>query len=89
MSRLKWNFKKYQDFLKSYGFILGHIEGSHYYYNGRISGEYRVVQVIFSKKEKACQSIRTINMGIKHSGIPRKYFEEWNRDNTVHNEIIF
>jgi len=74
MSRLKWSFKKYVDFLKCYKFKHGHTEGSHFYYNGRIYGLERVVQVIFSHKEKDCQSIKTIKMGMKHSGIPKKYY---------------
>jgi hypothetical protein len=89
MSRLKWNFKRYVDFLKSYGFEHGHTEGSHYYYNGRILGVDRVVQVIFSHKEKDCQSIRTIKMGMKHSGIPKAYYEEWDKNEKVHSEIIY
>lgn len=89
MSRLKWNFKRYCKFLEDYGFSLGHINGSHYFYNGKINGEPRVVQVIFSHKEKDCQSIRTIKMGIRHSGISKKYFEEWNETAFVHDEIIF
>jgi hypothetical protein len=44
--------------------------------------------VIFSSKEKKCQSIRTINMGIKNSGIPREYFEEWDKNGKAHDEII-
>ncbi len=89
MSRLKWNFKKYLDFLKAYGFIFGYVSGSHHFYNGRINGQDRVVQAIFSKKETGCQSNRTMSMGIKHSGIPRSFFEEWSKTGTVHKEIIY
>ena len=88
MSRLKWSFKKYAAFLKCYGFKLGHIEGSHYYYNGKIYGSGRVVQAIFSSKEKGCQTNKTIKMGRKHSGIPKEYYEEWDRAGIVHEEII-
>ena len=89
MSRLKWSFKKYIKFLRDYGFVHGYTNGSHHFYNGRIDGKDRVVQVIFSKKEKDFQSYRTINMGISHSGIPKKYFEEWDSNETVHKEIIY
>ena len=89
MSILKWSFKKYVKFLEAYGFVYGHTEGSHFYYNGRINGKDRVVQVIFSKKEKDNQTIRTIKMGISHSGIPKKFFEEWDKNGKVYSEIIF
>ena len=89
MARLKWSYKKFVKFLKDYKFNHGHTRGSHFYYNGKIYGEDKVVQVIFSNKEKKCQSIRTINMGIKNSGILREYFEEWNKNGEVHDEIIY
>ncbi|MFH1428018.1 MAG: hypothetical protein ABIG60_05875 [Patescibacteria group bacterium] len=53
MSRLKWNYKRYIEFFKSYGFVYGHTEGSH------------------------------------HSGIPKKYYEEWDKTGAVHKEIIY
>lgn len=83
-----WPFKDLCDFLKDYGFILGHSLGSHYYYNGRISGRSRTVQAIFSKKEKDSQSLRTMKMAIKGSGIPKEYLDEWRKKGTVHKEII-
>ena len=89
MARLKWSFKRYSEFLKDYGFVLGHINGSHHFYNGKILGEQKVVQVIFSSREKGCQSNRTIDMGIKNSGIPKKYFEEWNNSGKIHDDIIY
>ncbi|MFA6536987.1 MAG: hypothetical protein WCT18_01160 [Patescibacteria group bacterium] len=89
MSRLKWSFKKFVKFLECYGFTFGHVRGSHHFYNGRINGQVRVVQVIFSGKEKQCQSNRTIDMGIRHSGICRKYFEDWEKSGITHQEIIF
>lgn len=89
MSRLKWGYRKYIKFLECYKFKHGHAEGSHLHYNGRIYGLDRVVQVIFSNREKDCQSIKTIKMGMKHSGIPKKYYEEWNRSGIVHEEIIY
>ena len=89
MSRLKWNFKKYVKFLEDYNFVHGHTQGSHFFYNGKINGKDRVVQVIFSKKEKDCQTIRTIKMGINHSGIPKRYFEEWDKNGNIHSEIIY
>ncbi|MBI5254598.1 hypothetical protein HY932_02355 [Candidatus Falkowbacteria bacterium] len=89
MSRLKWKYKRYIEFLKSYHFELGHVRGSHQFYNGRIYGEDRVVQVIVSEREKGCQSNKTIKMGIKHSGIPKNFFEEWDKAGVVHQEIIF
>ncbi len=89
MTRIKWSFKKYEKFLKDYGFQCGHTKGSHFYYNGRIKGKDRVVQVIHSKKEKGCQSNKTIAMGIKNSGIPKKYFEDWDQNGHVHDKIIY
>lgn len=89
MARLKWGHKKLIKFLKDYNFEHGHTRGSHLYYNGRIKGEDRVVQVIFSKKEKECQSNKTMDLAVKHSGIPKSYFEEWDKSGKVHDGIIY
>jgi predicted RNA binding protein YcfA (HicA-like mRNA interferase family) len=43
MARLKWSYKKFVEFLKDYKFNHGHTKGSHFYYNGKIYGEDRVV----------------------------------------------
>jgi predicted RNA binding protein YcfA (HicA-like mRNA interferase family) len=83
-----WSFKDLVDFLDDYGFICGHIKGSHHYYNGRINGENRVVQAILSKKEKNSQSLRTMKMAIENSGISKKYFDEWKSKKVIHVEII-
>ena len=88
MGKIKWSFKKLVKFLKDYNFSLGHIEGSHHFYNGVINGKPRVVQVILSNKERECQTKRTIEMAIVHSGIPKKYLEEWGKKGTIHKEII-
>jgi len=40
-------------------------------------------------KEKDSQSIRTIKLGMKHSGIPKAYYEEWDKTGKVHEEIIY
>ncbi len=88
MPRLKWSFKKYIKFLKDYGFKEGYVKGSHYFLNGRIKGKFRVVQVIHSKKEKEMQSQKTIKIGMRHSGIPKEYWEEWDKNKKVHKEII-
>lgn len=89
MSRLKnWSFKDLENFLKDYRFTLGHVEGSHYFFNGRIKGIDRVVQVIYSKKEKESQSNKTMKFAVKHSGIPKEFFMEWKARRYVHNEIV-
>ncbi len=84
-----WSFKTLVKFLKDYGFELGYVNGSHYYYNGRIKGEDVVVQVIHSKKEKKSQSYNTMRCAIRNSKIPRKYFEEWKEKGTIYREIIY
>ena len=90
MSRLKnWTFRDFVKFLKAYGFDHGYTHGSHHFYNGKIKGEQRVVQVIFSKKEKQCQSNRTMDIGVRNSGIPKKYFEEWKQNKVVNKKIIY
>ena len=91
MARLKnWSFRCLVQFLKAYGFELGHIDSSHHFYNGKIKGaKVRVVQAINSKKEKNAQSIKTMKFAIKHSGIPKGYFEEWKKNKKVHKEIIY
>ena len=83
-----WSFKDLSNFLKDYGFLCGHIKGSHHYYNGVIKGEGKVVQAILSKKEKGSQSLRTMKMAIENSGIPKEYFDEWKDKDIVHEEII-
>ena len=89
MTRLKnWSFKLFCKFLGDYGFKCGHIDGSHYFYNGKIGGQDRVVQAIHSNKEKDSQSDKTMKIAVRNSGIPKKYFEEWRSKNFVHYEII-
>ncbi len=90
MSKLRnWSFQELVRFLKDYGFEKGHVRGSHYHYNGRINGEDVSVQVIYSKKERKHQTNTTMRWAIRHSGIPKKYFEEWKRNKTIHKEIIY
>ena len=90
MARLKnWSFNRLAKFLEAYNFEHGHTDGSHYFYNGRIGGKARSVQVIHSNKEKNSQSDKTIKMAIRHSGIPKEYFEEWKSKKKIHQEIIY
>ncbi len=90
MSKLKnWSFKDLERFLKDYNFKLGHIKGSHYFFNGKIKGKYVVVQVIYSNKERKSQSNKTMSLAVKHSNIPKKYFEEWKLNKIIHREIIY
>jgi len=90
MARLKnWPFKSLVKLLEVYGFKLGHTDGSHYFYNGRIRGKERVVQAIYSNREKDSQSDKTIKIAIRHSGIPKEYFEEWIKKGKIHQEIIY
>lgn len=89
MARLKnWSFKHLVKFLEAYGFKYGHTDGSHYFYNGKIKGKDRVVQAIYSSKEKDSQSDKTMKLAVRHSGIPKEYFEEWKNKDIVHSEII-
>ncbi len=89
MARLKnWSFNTLVKFLEDYGFKCGHIDGSHYFYNGKINGVDKVVQAIYSNKEKDSQSDKTMKLAVRHSGIPKKYFEEWKSNNSIHAEII-
>lgn len=74
--------------MKDYGFIHANTEGSHYYYVGKIKGEDRVVQAILSHKERDSQSLKTMKLAIRHSGIPKEYFDEWRSRGTVHKEIM-
>jgi predicted RNA binding protein YcfA (HicA-like mRNA interferase family) len=90
MVRLKnWSFKCFVKFLKDYEFELGHVQGSHYFYNGRIEGQARSVKAIHSKKEKESQSNKTMEIAVRNSGIPKKYFEEWKSRGIIHKEIIY
>jgi hypothetical protein len=89
MARLKnWPAKELKEFLEDYHFVEGVTNGSHCHMNGKIGGEDRVVQVIFSSHERESQSDKTMKMAVRHSGIPQKYFEEWRSKGAVHNEII-
>jgi len=83
-----WSFKDLSNFLKDYQFVCVHTRGSHYYYYGSINGEKKVVQAILSEKEKDSQSLRTMKMAIKNSGIPKKCFDKWKNDGTVNIDII-
>ena len=90
MVRLKnWSFKNLTKFLEVYGFKYGYADGSHYFYNGKIKGKERVVQAIYSNKEKDSQSDKTMKIAIRHSGIPKEYFEEWKSKKKIHQEIIY
>ena len=90
---IKWGFKDCVEFLKEYGFVNSDVKGSHYQFTGRISGEERIVDVIYNWREKNTQSLLTIKRIIKQSGIPEEYFEEWEkrkwRRRIFHPEIIF
>jgi len=89
MVKLKgWTFKDHCKFLESYGFKLGHVTGSHFFYYGSIKGKQRVVQAINNSYEKKCQSMKTMNFSIKHSGIDKKYYIEWKLNKVIHHEII-
>jgi len=90
MARLKnWSFSSLVKFLIAYGFKYGYTDGSHYFYNGKIKGEERVVQAIYSDKERNSQSDKTMKIAVRHSGIPQKYFEEWKSKKEIHKEIIY
>ncbi len=89
MSRLKnWSFDNLCDFLEDYGFLLKHCVGFHYYYNGKIKGKDVIVQAINSTKEKGGQSDKTMKLAVRHSDIPKEYFQEWKDSKNVHKEII-
>jgi hypothetical protein len=47
-----------------------------------------VVQAINSSKERDSQSDKTMKLAIKHSGIPKEYFQEWKNSGKIHPEII-
>ncbi|OGM93845.1 hypothetical protein A2524_00640 [Candidatus Wolfebacteria bacterium RIFOXYD12_FULL_48_21] len=90
MSKLRnWSFRDLCKFLEAYGFVPGYINGSHHFYNGSINGSQRVVQAILSSKERQCQTNKTMNMAVRHTGIEKKYFEEWKKKGFVHAEIIY
>ena len=67
-----WTFNDVVRFLKDQGFVLGHVEGSHYYYINTVNGVSRQVCVPFhgTKEFKP----RTLKGTILQSGIPQK---EW------------
>lgn len=83
-----WSFKDLCNFLKDYGFVCEIIEGSHHHYVGKIKREGRLVQAILSVKERNSQSLKTMKLAIRHSGIPKEYFNEWRDRGIVHKEII-
>jgi len=83
-----WSFKDMVKFLENYKFKLGHVQGSHYFFNGRIEGKDRIVQAINNKSEKKTQSENTMKLAVRHSGIKKEYFNEWKNGKTVHKEII-
>ena len=74
--------------MKDYGFVQGYCVGSHYYYNGKINGKEVMVQAINSTKEKDSQSNKTMKLAVKHSGIPKDYFQEWRNGGKIYPEII-
>ncbi|MDE2019492.1 MAG: type II toxin-antitoxin system HicA family toxin [Patescibacteria group bacterium] len=67
-----WTAEEVVRFLKDRGFILNHTRGSHFYYTGRQSGEFRQVCVPFHGK--VALKPRLLNGIIRQSGIPRS---EW------------
>jgi len=90
MARLKnWSFKSLVKFLEAYDFKHGHTDGSHYFYNGRIKGKDRVVQAIYSNKEKKSQSDKTMKLAVRHSGIPKEYFEKWKSKKEIYQKIMY
>lgn len=59
------------------------------FFNGRILGIDRIVQVISNDNEKKTQSEKILNFAVKHSGIKKGYFNEWRENKIVHKEIIY
>ena len=70
-----WTFNDAVRFLKSHGFSLSHVRGSHYYFSGYQNGAPRLVCVQFHGT-KALKP-RTLNGMIVQSGIPKSEWMSW------------
>lgn len=65
-----WTFSNVTDVLKENGFVLNHIEGSHYFYIGHVNG--KMHQVCVPRHGKAAFKPRTFKGMITQSGLPKK-----------------
>ncbi len=69
--------KEHATFLEENGFTHTHTNGSHAFYVKRDEAEQRIVQVIIGTNEKNRQSRKTMEMSIRHSGIPKSKYVTW------------
>ena len=67
-----WTFSDVERFLKNHGFVLNHVNASHYFYVGHVNKIMRQVCVPFHGKNSI--KPRTISGIILQSGIPKA---EW------------
>ena len=72
-----FSYKEHIAFLIEHGFVFVHGEGSHFFYVKRgDDGRDSIVQAIKGKEEPR-QSRKTIDMSIRHSGIPKSEYKTW------------
>lgn len=69
--------KEHAEFLKENGFKHTHTRGSHQFFVKSDDESDKIVQVIIGNKEKKRQSRKTMNMSIRHSGIPKGEYKKW------------
>ncbi len=67
-----WTFRQVEQFLKSHGFVLHHVKGSHYYFRGFHSGQLRMTHVQYHGADAIHP--KTLAAIIRQSGISRA---EW------------
>ncbi|MEK7451821.1 MAG: hypothetical protein AAB664_00630 [Patescibacteria group bacterium] len=69
--------KEHAKFLKENEFAHVYTKGSHAFYVKKNEVEQRIVQVIIGSNEKDRQSRKTMEMSIRHSGIPKATYVSW------------
>lgn len=69
--------KEHAEFLIEHGFRYSNTQSSHEFYVKVTETKQCVVQVIINNKEKHRQSRKTMDMSLRHSGIPKSKYKDW------------
>ncbi|OGG77333.1 hypothetical protein A3B35_00205 [Candidatus Kaiserbacteria bacterium RIFCSPLOWO2_01_FULL_54_24] len=69
-----WTFRDVEKFLRSKGFVLDHVRGSHHYFRGFVEGHLQMTHVQFHGSDSIHP--KTLGSIIKQSGISENEWSE-------------
>jgi len=71
-----WNFKQVEALLLGHFFKLVNVDGSHYFYRGKVDGKDKLAYIHYHTKSIIPDTLRSI---IHKSGIPKEIWMKWAR----------